>query len=176
MSINDLGPRICIMGPPNSGKSTLARAVGTSRGWPVIHLDQIRYIPGSNWELRADEEFSALHDDAISSDDWVIDGNYSRWLPQRLERATGLILVDACTATSMLRYLYRSWFQSNRLGRLDGSVDNVSWAMIRHIAVATRANRRRYREVLINVTKPKVSIPTARALNQFYRSEGLRRR
>lgn len=175
MFLGDLGTRVCIMGPSNSGKSTLASAVGHSRGLPVIHLDQLRHIPGTNWRLRTDEEFSALHDDAISGANWVIDGNYSHWLPQRLERATGIILLDASTATSILRYLRRSWLSHNRFGGLDGSTDKPRWAMIRHIAMATRTNRRRYKAIFAHIVKPKISLPTTRALNRFYRSEGLDR-
>ena len=34
-----------------------------------------------------------------------MDGNYSRCLPRRLARTTGMILLDVSTATSVLRYV-----------------------------------------------------------------------
>ena len=94
MILDELGSRICIMGPSNSGKSTLAVAIGRTRGLPPIHLDQLHHRPNTDWEPRPDEEFRALHDAAILGPRWVIDGNYARCLPQRLERATGVILLD----------------------------------------------------------------------------------
>jgi hypothetical protein len=56
-----------------------------------------------------------------------MDGNYSRrCLPQRLERATGIILLDVPTVTSLVRYLRRSWFERNRRGFLEGGKDHVT--------------------------------------------------
>jgi len=173
MTLDDLGPRICIMGPSNSGKSTLAAAIGQARGLMPIHLDQLHHQPNTNWQPRPDEEFIALHDEAILGARWVMDGNYSRCLPQRLARATGLILLDTSTPTSLLRYLRRSWFERNRFGGLEGGTDSVKWWMIRHIAVATRKNRRRYKEMFDRISLPKIRLATAREIARFCRSEGL---
>lgn len=175
MTLDDLGPRICIMGPSNSGKSTLATAIGRARGLTPIHLDQLYHIPNTDWQRRTDEEFIALHDEVLSGASWVIDGNYSRCLPQRLARATGLILLDTSTATSLLRYLRRSWFERDRLGGLEGGTDSVKWTMIWHIAVTTRRNRRRYKEMFIHTSLPKISLSTAREITRFYLSEGIGR-
>jgi adenylate kinase family enzyme len=175
MILDNLGPRICIMGPSNSGKSALATAIARARGLTPIHLDQLYHLPNTNWQPRADEEFIALHDRALLGASWVIDGNYSRCLPQRLARATGVILLDTSTITSLLRYLRRSWFEQDRLGGLEGSEQNVKWAMIWHIAITTRRNRRRYKEMFVHIGLPKVRLDGAREITLFYRSEGLRR-
>lgn len=114
-----------------------------------------------------------LHDQAISGQHWVMDGNYSRFLPQRLARATGFILLDTSTATSLLRYFRRSWFEHERHGGLDGAQDSVKWDMIHHIAVATRKNRRKYRERFNRISLPKISLSTPGAIARFYRSENL---
>lgn len=104
-----------------------------------------------------------------------MDGNYGRCLPQRLDRATGLILLDVPTAISLLRYLRRSWFQRQRRGALEGGGDIVKWAMIHHIAVATRANRRRYRAMFDRLDLPRLDLTTTRRVARFYRSAGLAR-
>lgn len=172
-TLADLGPRICIMGPSNSGKSTLASAIGRARGLPPIHLDQLSHLPGTDWVPRADEDFMILHDQAISGQHWVMDGNYSRFLPQRLARATGFILLDTSTATSLLRYFRRSWFEHERHGGLEEAQDSVKWDMIHHIAVATRKNRRKYREQFNRISLPKISLLTPASIARFYRSENL---
>src|SRR5580698_5832063 len=116
----ELGERICILGPSNSGKSTLADAVARKRGLKAIHLDQLYHLPHTDWQARPQNEFLALHDEAVRGERWVIDGNYSKCLPQRLERATGLILLDISTVASLLRYVRRTLFERARFGALDG--------------------------------------------------------
>src|SRR5580692_728905 len=120
MRLADLGPRICIMGPSNSGKSTLATAIGRACGLATIHLDQLFHLPNTDWRPRPAEEFIALHDAALAGARWVMEGNYSRCMPQRFARATGAILLNAATALSLLRYLRRSWFGRDRPGGLEG--------------------------------------------------------
>lgn len=173
--LTDLGPRICIMGPSNSGKSTLATAIGRARGLPAVHLDQLYHLPGTDWQPRPRSEFFALHDDAIRAERWVMDGNYSQCLPQRLARATGFILLEAGTALSLWRYVRRCWFETGRLGALEGGRDSVKWAMLRHIAVTSPRNRRRYQTLFDELALPKVRLATPRELARFYAQEGLQR-
>jgi adenylate kinase family enzyme len=175
MILDELGPRICIMGPSNSGKSTLAVAIGRARGLPPIHLDRLHHRPGTDWEPRPDHEFRALHDAAIREPCWVMDGNYTRCLPQRLEQATGVILLDVPTATSLVRYLRRCWFERDRPGALDGGRDSVKWDMIRHIVVATPANRKRNVAQFDRIGLPKLRLETPGALARFYLTAGLER-
>jgi len=176
MTLDDLGPRICILGPSNSGKSTLAEAIGRARDLPVVHLDLLYHRSNTDWEPRPTAEFIALHDAAICAPRWVMDGNYSGRLPSRLARATGFILLDVSTTTSLYRYFRRSWFERNRRGALEGGKDSVKWSMIHHIAVTTRANRKRYDAMFASVGVPKVMLRTPRELAAFYREAGLSRR
>ncbi|UIE43486.1 hypothetical protein KOJCDNHJ_01371 [Xanthomonas citri pv. punicae] len=54
MKLDDLGPRICILGPSNSGKSTLAQAIAQARGCVPVHLDQLHHLPNTAWIPRPD--------------------------------------------------------------------------------------------------------------------------
>jgi adenylate kinase family enzyme len=175
MTLDELGTRICIVGPSNSGKSTLAVAIGEAKGLKVVHLDQLHHLPHTDWVPRPSDDFAALHDTAITGDHWVIEGNYSRLLPQRLARATGFILLDVPTSTSLYRYVRRCWFERDRRGALEGGRDSVKWDMIRHIVVATRANRVRYREMINSISLPKTQIASTKALTDFYYVNDLRR-
>jgi adenylate kinase family enzyme len=174
VSLEDLGVRICIMGPSNSGKSTLAVAIGQAKGLPVIHLDQYRHTPGTQWKLRPDSEFAELHDLAINQEQWVIEGNYSQLVAQRLAQATGLILLDASSGVSVVRYLRRTSIPHKRVGGLEGTRDRVSWGMIRYILGVGQTNRRRYRELFEEISLPKVFLPNRGARERFYRDEILR--
>ena len=176
-ALQALGTRICILGPSNSGKSTLALAIGAARDLSVVHLDLLYHRPDTDWEARPESEFVDLHDRAIAGERWVMDGNYSRCMPQRLARATGLILLDVDTPTSLLRYLRRTVFDGGkRAGALAGGRDSLKWSMIRHIAGPTRANRRRYANEFESILLPKIALSSPRAVAAFYEAEGLSRR
>lgn len=171
----DLGPRICIFGPSNSGKSTLAVAIGTARKLPVIHLDQLYHLPQTNWVPRPSDEFGQLHDTAIAGDNWVIDGNYSRLIPLRLGHATGVIRLECPTMISLGRYFRRAWFDRHRRGAIVGGRDPVNWPMLWHIAVVVRRNRGRDLAQFDSVDLPKIRLSTARDVAALYRTEGLER-
>ncbi|RBL79757.1 AAA family ATPase [Streptomyces cavourensis] len=171
--LDDLGPRICVLGPSNSGKSTLARAIARQRGLQAIHLDQLFHLPHTDWKPRSNEQFLRLHEQAIRCEKWVMEGNYTSCIDQRLECATGFILLDVSTATSLFRYFRRTLFERDRHGALEGSLDSLKWRMIRHITVATPANRRRYAEMYERIVLPKLKLATMADLRNFYRAEQL---
>jgi adenylate kinase family enzyme len=160
----ELGERICILGPSNSGKSTFAKAIGRKRGLSVVHLDQLHHLPNTEWQVRPSEEFLALHEQAIAGGRWVIDGNYSKCMPQRFRRATGLIHLDISTAASLLRYFRRTLFERDRPGALEGGPERITWEMIHHIAVVTPRNRRRYAVMFQDIDMPKVWLRSRRAI------------
>jgi adenylate kinase family enzyme len=66
MQLSELGNRICILGPSNSGKSTLADATVRKRGLSTIHLNRFNHLPNTDWQTCPSNEFLALHDEAIS--------------------------------------------------------------------------------------------------------------
>ena len=84
--------RIVIFGCGGSGKSTLARLLGERLNIPVIHLDQLYWRPG--WKHITDMEFDALLEEVLAGEEWIIDGNYNRTLPLRLEHCDTAIYLD----------------------------------------------------------------------------------
>lgn len=175
MRLSELGERICILGPSNSGKSTLADAIARKRDLAAIHLDRLYHVPHTDWEMRPEREFLALHDEAIAGERWVMDGNYSKCLPQRLQRATGLILLDIPTLSSLFRYVRRTLFEPGRVGELDGGQDSLKWIMIHHIAVVSPTNRRRNAAMYRELQLPKEYFVSTRAIEAVYREWELER-
>ena len=84
--------RIMIIGCGGAGKSTLARQLGEKTGLPVVHLDKLFWKPG--WESLSQEEFDLVHQEAISRERWIIDGNFDRTIPQRLSRCDTVLFLD----------------------------------------------------------------------------------
>ena len=85
-----------------------------------------------------------------------------------------MILLDVSTATSLFRTVRRAWFEPRRIGGLEGGRDRVRWSMVHHIAMITRANRRRYDGVYRQLDLPKLRLDGARTIERFYRTEKLR--
>jgi len=168
MNLSDLGNRICILGPSNSGKSTLANAIARKRGLEPVHLDVLHHLPNTDWEPRPKSEFIALHDAAIAGERWVMDGNYSVCMPQRFRRATGLILLDISTCMSLLRYFRRTLFETGRLGALEGGRDSVKWDMIHHIAVVQPKNSKLYHAMFESLDLPKLRLSSVGAIKQCF--------
>ena len=156
----DLGRRICILRPSNSGKSTLAVAIGRKRGLEVVHLDLLYHLPNTDWQARPTDEFLVLHDAAITGEQWVMDGNYPKCMPQRFLRSTGLILLDISTPASLFRYCRRTLFERKRFGALEGGRDGIKWAMIYHIAVVSPKNRKRYANMFHGLAESASSVHT----------------
>ena len=174
LPLEALGPRIIVLGPTNSGKSTLADAMGRRSGIPVVHLDRLRHLPHTNWVERPDDEFKALHDEAVATDAWIMDGAYSKLMPPRLARVTGVLVVDASLVVRMHRYLWRSLFQKRRAGGLDGDQDSVSWKMIKWLW-KTRNKAAGTREFARGIGVPCVFCHNQREVDRLYTHWGLNR-
>lgn len=175
MNLSELGDRICILSPSNSGKSTLADAIARKRNLEAVYLDQLFHLPNRDWEQRPRPEFIALHNAAIERERWVMDGNYAFCMPQRFRRATGLIVLDVSTITSLLRYFRRTLFEKERRGALAGGRDSVKWDMIHHITVATPKNRDRYRAIFEEFGAAKVQLSSLRAIKECFQQWDLTR-
>jgi len=174
-ALAQLGSRICIFGPSNSGKSTLAATLGQRLSIDVIHLDQLHHLPHTDWQPRPNGEFHALHDAAIQQENWIIEGNYSSCIPQRLARATGLILLDISTGRSLFRYLRRTLLETERIGDVEGSTRRIKGDMLRYITLITPLNRRRYADIFRDTPLPKRYLPTPDSVRAFYRECELER-
>ncbi|MCP1204003.1 AAA family ATPase [Pantoea sp. B550] len=156
LTLEALGPRICIMGPSNSGKSTLAEAISRKTNLPVVHLDQLHHLPGSQWIPRAPEAFRHLHADAVSQEKWVMEGNYTKCIEERFAHATGLILLDVKVTVALLRYIRRCYSSTPRIGGLGISRESVSLEMLKYIVRTAPQNRKYHQTLYDQVRLPKV--------------------
>ncbi len=84
--------KVIIIGSPGAGKSTLAFALSAKTRLPLVHLDQLFWHEG--WIESDREDFDARLACELEKPKWIIDGNYSRTLPQRLEKCDTVIFLD----------------------------------------------------------------------------------
>lgn len=103
--------RIVIIGPLGSGKSTLAVKLGRLLGITVHHLDWLYW--GDTWTAKPPTEWQALLDGIVAGESWVIDGNFTNSLQQRLDAADTVIYLDAPPIVSTIhatkRRLLHRW-------------------------------------------------------------------
>jgi adenylate kinase family enzyme len=124
--------RVLVLGCCGSGKTTFADRLGALTGLPVVHLDRLYWKPG--WTEPSREEFEAILQRALSADEWIMDGNYSRTLPMRLDRCQQVVYFDfprlICLKGILKRYIQNRGTQRHDIG--DGCPEKMDWAFIKY--------------------------------------------
>jgi adenylate kinase family enzyme len=167
--LESFGRRIMVCGPSSSGKSTLAVALDRRLGLPAIHLDLLQHLPDTDWAPRPPAEFQRLHDAAILDQSWVMEGNYSRLMPQRLARATGIILLGGSRWANLLRYLRRTCFERHRAGAIEGGQHTLKWEMVRWILIGQPRSVAAFRTALATADLPLLELHSMADLRRLYR-------
>lgn len=176
-SIDQLGCRICLIGPSNSGKSTLAASLTKKLGFKCYHLDQIAHIPNSNWQRKSNQDLTQAHQQIINQDCWIIDGNYSITMPARFTRATSVIWIDANLTGAIWRYIWRSIKNDPaRPGRLKGATREFNIGLIKYTLVNYPKNKITYKKFLsAQPNLPVITFSSLRELKYAYRYWDLQR-
>ena len=133
--------RIIIIGCSGSGKSTLARALGEKLDLTVVHLDRLWWTAG--WKSVTREEFDSRLAMALNMDQWIIDGNFSRTLEQRLEKCDTIVYLDF-NRWQCLWGLLRRFLENRGKTRRDmprGCPERMDWEHIRYVWNYNKNNR-----------------------------------
>jgi len=125
--------RVLILGPSGSGKSTLGERLGRILRVPIIHLDQYYWKP--NWINTPEEEWRVIVRELISSDSWVMDGNYTSTLKIRSAAADTIIFIDIPRRLSYLRVISRflRFRGRTRPDLTENCPEKIDWDFIRWI-------------------------------------------
>ena len=87
--------KVLIIGSCGAGKTTFAKALAKKTGLPLVHLDKLHWY--GNWQALSREEFDAALSEALEKPQWIIDGNYNRTLPRRLQHCDTVFYLDLPT-------------------------------------------------------------------------------
>ena len=123
--------RIAIMGCGGSGKSRLARELGTRLGITPMHLDARYY--DQDWKPLDQEAFADLQRDMVASPRWIIDGNYASTLPIRLQAADTVIFLDLPGWVCLLGILQRQVRHDGGQHQANGEYNRITWNFARYI-------------------------------------------
>ena len=84
--------KVLVIGCPGAGKSTFARRLRDITGLPLYYLDRLWHKADRTHITR--EEFDRVLAEWLARPAWIIDGDYSRTLPQRLEACDTVFFLD----------------------------------------------------------------------------------
>ena len=84
--------RIVVIGCPGSGKSTLARALHERTGIPLYHLDMLYWNEDKTTVDKA--TFRSRLAAVLREGRWIIDGNYSSTMEERIALSDTVIFLD----------------------------------------------------------------------------------
>lgn len=102
--------KIAIIGYSGCGKSTLALQIARENDMPLLHLDQVHWLPG--WiECPEEQEKKKVKKFMDNNDSWVIDGNYqSLEYSRRMEEADRIIFLSF----PRIVCLFRAWKRAEK--------------------------------------------------------------
>ena len=160
--------RIIIIGCGGAGKSTLARQLGEKTGLPVVHLDKLFWHPG--WVESTKDEIDAKILEEMQKPQWILDGNYNRTLPKRLEYCDTVIYLDfsrfACLMGVVKRVL--TTYGTVRPDMAEGCPERFDWEFLQWVWNFNRKHREKY-DRMLNETDgiEKIVLKNRRAVKRF---------
>lgn len=84
--------KIIVIGCPGSGKTTFAERLQRATNLPLYYLDAIWHKPDKTHISR--EEYDRKLTEIFQTDEWIIDGNYSRTIEERIQKCDTIFLFD----------------------------------------------------------------------------------
>lgn len=87
--------KIIVIGCPGSGKTTFAEKLQRTTGLPLYYLDAIWHKTDRTHISR--EEYDEKLSEIFQTEEWIIDGNYSRTIEARIQNSDTIFLFDLPT-------------------------------------------------------------------------------
>lgn len=133
--------RIAVVGCGGSGKPHVAREVARLIGASVTHLDAEYF--DSEWRPLPMDQFASRQRELVTSDRWVIDGNYNSTLEIRLRAADTVIFMDLPTATCLRGIVGRQVRHGHGQDRDNGVFNRITFDVVRYALSYRRKMRPR---------------------------------
>lgn len=167
--------RVLVIGSGGAGKSTLSRRLGEALQLPVLHLDAHYWQPG--WVEPSREDWSRLLLVLTAADAWVMDGNYSGTLPQRLAACDTVVFLDLSRWRCLWRVARRAWRYrgQRRPDMAEGCPERLEWAFLKWVfdyPTRTRPTLELMLAQAENAGKRVLRLRTPRAVEAFLAEAG----
>jgi len=161
--------KLIIIGNSGSGKTWLAGQLAAYYDAPVVHLDGLFWMPGGFDTIRSPEEVSALVQQSMMGNDWIVEGVFGELAEQYLIEAETLIWLDLEWALCKVRLEQRgseSKAHMNRAQSADGLARLIEWAS--HYSSRTDSRSRQGHSKLFETfTGTRFHLQTECAVSEF---------
>lgn len=167
--------KIVILGWSGSGKSTLARRLSEFYQLPLLHLDSIWFLP--NWVEREKEEFHGLIQDFMRQhENWIIEGNYTKHVPERFLEADMILFLNynRFTCLRSVIHRYKAYKNKTRPDMAIGCEEKLDLDFLWHVFYKGR--KRKKRKYLIKLTtsaKTGIIFKNRKALELYLKKLGV---
>ena len=115
--------RWLVVGAAGSGKSTLSRQLASVLDLPLVHLDM--HFWGPNWTPTPGPEWTQKVREFADEEAWVMDGNYSGTIGERLPRTQVMVVIVRNPWQCLWRVIGRRRSSSPRPDIPESCVDRV---------------------------------------------------
>lgn len=161
--------KIAIIGYSGCGKSTLAKYIGKKCKVPVLHLDQVHWLPG--WQEREQADSEGMVEQFLDENSsWVIDGNYpALGHERRMKEADTIIFLKlnrvSCLLRAWKRYCKNRGQVRESMGA--GCMEKMDLEFVWWILYEGRAGKQKkqYQEVLAKYGKKTAVIKSQKELD-----------
>ena len=140
--------RIMIIGCCGSGKTTLARKMAEKLRLPLVHLDRLYWRDG--WTNVSREEFDRLLAEELAKPCWIMDGNFGRTIPARLEKCDTVIYLDYARRVCLMGVISRV-IRSYGRSRPDmggNCPERFNWEFLKFVWNFNRTHREKFQTML----------------------------
>ena len=163
--------RILLIGNAGAGKTTFARKLVEKCRLPLVHLDKL-YWRG-NWDHLSREEFDRLLQVELEKPQWIIDGNFNRTIPHRLQYCDTVIYFDFPTITCLWGITKRILTNLGKArtdmgGNCVERFDSQKPTLYRNVLHFNKQHRTQYYEMLSKLTGVNVIIFRNRRQAQMF--------
>lgn len=162
--------RVLIIGNAGSGKSTFAKKLAKRTGLPLIHLDRL-YWQG-NWEHLSREEFDNILQEELEKPQWIMDGNFNRTIPHRLQYCDTVFFFDIPTPVCLwgvTKRILQSYgkTRADMGGNCPERFDRQKVALYRNVLTFNRQHRADYYDMLRSAEAKMVVFRSRRQADQY---------
>lgn len=166
--------RILIIGNAGAGKTTFGKQLAKKCNLPLLHLDKLYWC--GQWEHLSRHEFDARLQAELEKNRWIIDGNFNRTLPHRLQYCDTVFYFDIPTITCLWGITKRvithyGKSRDDMGGHCPEYFDAPKRDLYRHVLTFRTEHRKNYYTLLSQARSVNVVIfRSRRQANRFLRS------
>ena len=140
--------RILIIGSNGAGKSSFSYKLSAILNLPLIHIDQIYWM--ENWKVKPQEQFEEEVLIEAKQEQWIIEGNNIRSLPNRLKYADTVFWFEFSPLVCVWNVIKREikYFNQARPDMPKGCVSKLNFRFLKDVWNFNKKNHTRIEEML----------------------------